>query len=146
VILLLIGHEGEYEVALIRLGGGFGVVIGWGFVLEDLQILGGKYVHVAAHVLLLEGAHEETPKLLELEDEARLWGDLHDRFGGEGARPLDQAQLLLQLDVNLAVDAQLDFVVAAGGWMGKGLFDVHIICSQTDGLVSYYNVAYLSKG
>lgn len=28
VVFLLIGHEGEYEVALIRLGGGFGVVIG----------------------------------------------------------------------------------------------------------------------
>lgn len=29
--------------------------------------------------------------------------------------------------------------------MGKGLFDVHIICSQTDGLVSYYSVVYCQR-
>lgn len=127
MILLVVGHEGKYEIALIRLGGGFGVGIGWRFVLEDLQILGGKNVDVAADVFLLEGAHEETPKLLELEDEAGLWGNLHYGFGGEGAWPFDQTQLLLQVDVNVTIDAQLDFVVAANGGMIKGLFDVHII-------------------
>lgn len=89
MILLIVGHESEYKIALIWLGGGFGVGISWGFVLEDLQILGGKYVYIAAHVFLLEGAHEETPKLLELEDQASLWGDLHYGFGGEGTRPFN---------------------------------------------------------
>lgn len=65
--------------------------------------------------------------MLEFENEAGLGGDLHHRFRCESARPLDQPQLLLQSDVDVAINAELDLVVASDGGVAKGLFDVHII-------------------
>jgi hypothetical protein len=125
MVLLLIDHVGEDQIAFVGLRRLLGSVIRGRAILEDLQVLRGEHVHVAVYLPLFEGAQEQRPKLLEVEGAAGLGGDLHHCLRGVDAFPLAQAELLSEGDADVSVDCQFDAVVAAHAGMRERFLYIH---------------------
>lgn len=114
VVLLLVDHVGQDEVSLVGLGRLLLARAGGRrLILQGLQVLRGKHIHVAGNLPLFERLEQQRPELLEIEGVAGLGGDLHDGLRGEDALPLDQPEFLGEEDADIAVDGEADAVVAA---------------------------------
>ena len=85
-----------------------------------MQILRGKDVDVAADFLLLKAFDEQAPKFLKLKRMPSFSSHLHDGFRSESAFPFRQPKFLYKMQFDVAVNCDLDGVVALDAVVQEG--------------------------
>ena len=127
MILGIVGHVGENDVAFVGLWGGrFGSGLVVAFGLKVFEVLGSEYVDVTGDIFLFEGLDEDIDELFEEEFMASLESDFLDVFEIELGLPEGETVLFFEMNFEGIPDFKKDSVVVFDGGMSEPFLNIHI--------------------